>query len=503
MDAVIRIDLRKIYGDKIGEAIDKWKESKGEIPAELNDYINKWYTTAVLNWPTAVDKWINNHLEPIINKLPQSFKEYLGDNPAQTLAYLWTRLGYSGTMMFNMNMVTRNASQKLMTLGLVSEKNWIRAYEDLIKFILKKGDWKKVEAILNSSTELKNRFPAEYLTASGISKIERAGMFLYKGEDWLNCAHSVLAGYYDATDKGMPHDLSIQTGDSVLAASQYVYRPWDMPGIAWRGGALGKAATMLTTWPMNYFTNYWPELLHRAVSGEDINGYKLTPYERAGIIRYIIYTGTAIYLLKKMGLDYRRIFGFRVIPTQLNPILNAIYRTGQYGIAKMKGDYEGQEEALRNLKNTATVNIPTYLQSKRLIQGYKNLLEGAEKDRYGRVRRPYGIKEALLEQFFPSYEKAKYWELKREYWSNLAKIRDLAYKRKEAEYKRDYKKVRELLKKRAEIQKRQKEIESILNEYARTGKINRDWKMEILDSFIPLSIIGGKTGLEKANSWKW
>jgi len=505
MDAVIRIDLRKIYGDKISEAIDKWKESKGEIPGDLNDYINKWYTQAVLNWPTAVDKWINNTLEPIINKLPQNFKEYLGDNPAQTLAYLWTRLGYSGTMMFNMNMVTRNASQPLMTLGLVSEKNWARAFEDLIKFALKKGDWKTVEAILNSSTELKNRFPAEYLNASGISKLERAGMFLYKGVDWINCAQSYLAGYYDAIDKGMPHDLAKQAGDTALATSQYVYRPWDMPGIAWRGGAVGRASTMLTTWPMNYFTNYWPELLHRAVAGEDINGYKLTPYERAGIIRYIIYTGTAIYLLKKMGIDYRRIFGLRVIPTQLNPILNAIYRTGQIFFSD---NYEERKEALRSLKNSITVNIPTYLQSKRLIQSYKNLIERAEKDRYGRIRRPYGIKEAVLEQFFPSYEKSKYWELRREYWSNLAKIRDLAYERKAAEYKRDYRKVRELLKKRREIQKRQKEIESILNEYARTGKINRDWKMEILDSFIPLTLIQrltrGKVGTGfESSKWKW
>jgi len=234
----------------------------------------------------------------------------------------------------------------------------------------------------------------------------------------------------------LPPEEVIKYGDRIAKISQYSYRPIDMPRFMWQGGGVGRAAGTLQTWPINYFTNYLPELAYGTFTGYDTAGNKLPTHTRARLLEHLVIASLFIYGMYKFAkVDFRKTFGPGVMPTYLAPTLNLTMAIGQKAHALATNDYAASKDADRKLSNTMPIFIPAGLQIKKTYDAYRKLTEGVETDRAGRWRRNVSMEEAIKGVFTYPAERSEFWDTQNKVWELDDRMRDIQQKLSSLEHR--------------------------------------------------------------------
>jgi hypothetical protein len=142
-------------------------------------------------------------------------------------------------------------------------------------------------------------------------------------------------------------------------ATQYGYTLWESPQV-FRHKALGPIIK-LQSWPMNYWTRFINEQVHRAVKGSPTwdPGLKLPMSYRLRILQYLILGGL---ILNTLG--YGRSFLFGTAPFGLPPTAKLMVSLYEYALTIGKDDNYSKRSrayAKNNIKQTLMMHIPGYL----------------------------------------------------------------------------------------------------------------------------------------------
>jgi len=418
MRAVTSIDLRRIH---MQPALEKVRPLVSAYPETSRAYINDWLSYAVLKQQPPLDKIINASTHNFTSFMERATKGKIsfGSNPMKTTGYVFTRVGYRVARAFNIVFGGKNVRQQLLIPPLLHNPiHYGQAVGDLFTA---KGQY-----LLKQSQVLTERFPMEAFDPKDVSKWLQKGMEPYKLVDWLNVSTAFLAGARDAVAMNLPPDEVIKYADRIAKISQYSYRPIDMSRFMWQGGGVGRMAGMLQTWPINYFTNYLPELVHGTVTGYDTAGNKLPAYARGRLLEHLIIASLFIYGMYKFArVDFRKTFGPGVMPTYLAPTLSLTLALGQNAYGLMTNDYELQKDAQRKLSNSVPIFIPAGLQTKKTLDAYKKLTEGVETDWAGKWRRNVSVDEAIKGVFTYPAERSDFWDTQNKVWELDGRMRNM------------------------------------------------------------------------------
>lgn len=438
MNAMTAIDLRKIH---LEPAFEKARGYLPYYPEATQKWVTEWLDVTVLKRPAEIDMYISNTLKPVDDFLIRASKGKLslGINPAKTLAYIYTRIGYSGLMAFNIAMAGKNVTQQMLILPLLrNPANYALAWKDIVT---PRGTF-----LLRQCQTLKERFPGlEGVDATNMNWWLRIGMIPYKSVDWLNVSIAFLAGYRDGQKMGLSPEECVKHGDHLAVTSQYSYRLPDMPGYIWKGGGPGRVAGMLTTWADNYFGSYLPELFYRLYTGKDTEGNSINTVQRAGILTHVLTTaGFIYYMYKYRKIDFRKIFGPGVLPTYLSPALMNFIYLGKIMLGSQEESNRAKQQIGQNIKRFF---IPTGLQSFKIHSALKNIADGFEKDSVGRFRRITSLEENIKSMYTYSAEKSEYWTVQETVWDLDAKINNIQKDVTRAALKGNRAKIQSLLEK--------------------------------------------------------
>lgn len=409
MRAVTSIDLRRIH---LQPALEKVRPLIGKYPETSRSYINDWLSYAVLKQQPPLDKIINKSTEGFTSFMERATqgKVSFGSNPMKTMGYVFSKLAYGGAVAFNLAITGKNLTQQMLTPPLLNNPiHYGQAFGDLFTT---KGHY-----LLKQSRVLTERFPMEAFDPKDVSKWLQKGMEPYKLVDWLSVSLAFLAGVRDANEMHLPPDEVIKYADRIAKIAQYSYRPIDMPRFMWQGGGLGRAAGTLQSWPINYFTNYLPELAYGTFTGYDTAGNKLPVHARARLLEHLVIASLFIYSMYKYAkVDFRKTFGPGVMPTYLAPTLNLTMAIGQKAHALATNDYVSSKDADRKLSNTVPIFIPAGLQIKKTYDAYQRLTTGIETDAAGKWKRNVGVEEAILGVFTYPAKRSDFFDTQKKVW---------------------------------------------------------------------------------------
>jgi len=438
MNTMTAINLRKIHLEPAFEEAQKYAQY---YPEASQKFIKEWIDVTILKRPADIDMYIANTLRPVDDFLIKASKGRLslGTNPSKTLAYIYTRIGYTGLMAFNLALAGKNVTQQMLTIPLLANPaNYVLAWKDLMT--------PRGKLLLRQCQLLKERFPGlEGVNTTDVNWWLKIGMIPYKSADYLNVSIAFLAGYRDAEAKGFAPEEAAKYADRLAKTAQWSYRLPDMPGYIFRGGGPGRVIGMLTTWADNYFGSYLPELFYRLYTGKDTEGNPVNKAQRAGIRTHILTSAAFIYTMYKYRkVDFRKILGPGVLPTYITPGLMNFIHLGQIMLGSQEESDRAKQQLERNVKRFF---IPTGLQSLKIHSALRNIADGFEKDSRGRFRRITSLEGNITAMITYSAEKSEYWTVQETVWDLDAKINSIQKDITKAAMKGNRAKIQSLLEK--------------------------------------------------------
>ena len=229
------------------------------LPRNSARYL-RGFVKRITGSPLIIDQEINQSLKEAavhLEKLPggAGIAELLTKgNAAGMMAYNFTGLLYESFMGGRPASAIKNLSQHGLTLSECGPVAFSKAISTGI------GTKERAE-LLGLSEVLRSRvlgyLPGidETFIKSLESKRRATTMFMFKQADRKNVSDAFLAGYYEATDKGLPKEWAIKRGDEVAIKTQYLYTK--LAGAQWTQSAAGRILGVFTTWPEN-----WAELMN-------------------------------------------------------------------------------------------------------------------------------------------------------------------------------------------------------------------------------------------------
>ena len=365
LKVMISVDLKQIYlegplfmfREQI-EALQKGITAEGlpVIPAETRQWAEDFVNVVIKGYPTPFDKLSNATIETlgidkILNLLLRPFGKDLGLNPMRSIAIGIGRLIHDATIWGRVKLVIRNHTQKLLGLGLY----------DTISFVQAMGpENAELKSWIDNSEfyQESHKLFMEELPAGALSKLEKIGFAPYghshAGRIGGNVPFTMKQAYHYGKRKGWSDDVIRKEMDYGAMTCQYWYNLMGLPEL-YRSG-LGKIFGRLQTWWMNYFTNYWREMLHRSFKGETGYGRKLGKIERLGVLRHILASVIFIEALRRgLGLDYSRTALFGVFPSWISPPGQIVI--GLYNLMVAKTNWQ-RAKAKRRIKQSWRAFIP-------------------------------------------------------------------------------------------------------------------------------------------------
>ena len=442
MRGVASVNERRIH---LQPALEEVRPMIASYPETSRSYMNDWLAHAVLKQAPIADKLINASVLRYANFMEKATKGKVsfGANPAKTIGYNFARLGYGGAVAFNLAIVGKNLTQQMLIPPLLRNPvHYGQAFGDIFTT---KGKY-----LLKQSKVLTERFPMEAFDPKDIGKWMQKGMAPYKFVDNINVSMAFLAGVRDAQAMGLSPEEVIKYGDRIAKISQYSYRPIDMPRFMWQGGGAGRVAGMLQSWPINYFTNYLPELAYGTFTGYDTAGNKLPIHARARLFEHIAIASLFIYgVYKYRRVDFRKTFGPGVMPTYLSPGLSLSLAIGQTAHGWITNDYKETKDGLYKLSNAVPMFIPAGLQVNKTIRAYQQLAEGIDRDWAGRWKRNVSREEAITGVFTYPAQRSDFYETQKKVWEFDDRMRNITaqlagFEQRGASYGRIHRKQNEL-----------------------------------------------------------
>ncbi len=288
-------------------------------PSIAKKYI-KDYTDDIGGRILPLDTATNNSLAQLgefLGKLPGGgiFKEYLTTgNPAQKIGGTMAQILHLSKLGARPASAIRNLSQQ----GLIgAEVGPVNFAEGKAMLLTKAG-----RALLKESVVWRSRKLAfmpgvdEPILKSLPHRVWDATMVMFKMADKDNVATAFLAGYRQATRKGLPREWAIKRGDEVARDTQYLYTKFARA--MWARSGIGKAITPLTSWGIN-----WAELMVKWAQGRPSRVF--TQYEKfAGVkIQPTNWIARRKALISYAGLVSAAYFGI-----QKNTDIRAVEYTG-------------------------------------------------------------------------------------------------------------------------------------------------------------------------------
>jgi len=255
--------------------IQKIRVYEKYLPPNAARYLRS-FITRITSRPLPIDREANQTLKEFaskIEKLPGGdllAKHLTSGNASGLLAYRFASSLYFLWLGFKPTSAIRNLSQHLLALCEVGPIHFLGG------FGLRATSEGK--AVLKESLVLRSRRQAflpgidASFTDRWTDKTREVAMYMFRWADKQNVSDAFLSGYAEAKGLGLPRDWCIKRGDEVAADTQYIYT--QLGGMAWSQPALGRAVSVLTTWPQN-----WVELMTRWFKGRP--SYVFSEYEAA------------------------------------------------------------------------------------------------------------------------------------------------------------------------------------------------------------------------------
>ena len=369
MDAMTSVDLKTIYlhipSVLFKEQMDNLMK-RGAIPESTRNALENWMNITIKGFPSPSDKMTDATLAQL--KVPQFMNATLkpfgrtwGDRSIKNTSDGLGRMVHDSTIMGRVKLPIRNLTQKLLGLGLYDSYSFLKASGIAPKECMK--------IIMNSHFyNLSRKAFLEALPASEVAKIEKAGFYMYGKSHVSNVNHTMKTAWFAAErwSKSVNPNISKfwrnkenvkKEMDWGADSCHYSYFKTRVPTLY-----RSKTASLffkLQSWPMNYAFKYHRELFHRLITGRPGwagSGPSVLPTSaRLGMLRHIVSSVIFIEGLKKgLGLDYSRIAGLGVIPSQLSPVGQLLTGMGQWA----NGDDWERENAERTMVNALKAFIP-------------------------------------------------------------------------------------------------------------------------------------------------
>ncbi len=301
---------------------------------EIIGYTRDWINVAVRGMPTKFElgtekyfDWVGrNILEKGTKWLPARYRFQTKDRAAKQILSGWRRATLSGAMGFRLKPSIRNSGQTLLSTAVVGARHSDWSFRSLFT----EGG----KELLEHSTTRLGRFALQSFDVTNLGNYEKYGLASFKAIDkWPNVAKTFNESLHFLITRDKTKVAKLQKygffepwsninrssktlNKAILAGefrkdvgianymtklSQYSYKNFDMPRILW--GQWGKTLGQFTSWPLNYYYSYLPEVAKYTLSGRGPGGIRLTGWERTALFRHYTYQ-TGIWAVgKSMGID--------------------------------------------------------------------------------------------------------------------------------------------------------------------------------------------------------
>ena len=375
LNALVAADLKTIYL-QVPSVLFKQQinnlAGREILPANMRKALKSWMDIAIKGYPAPSDKMTDATLAQLkvpafMNKVLAPFGRTWGDRSIKNISDDLGQIIHLSTIWGRVKLPVRNHTQKLLALGLTDTYSFIKATgpapPECLR-IIQNSDFYNISRVAYM----------ESIPTSVLGAAKKAGFDWYGRSHVSNVTHTMKAMWHSchrlARSKNptfrafwqdvIKHENKLKMEMEWGADScQYAYFKQSVPELY-----QSKTASIfakLQSWPMNYAFKYHRELLHRLATGRPGwagKGPSVLPWSlRLGSVRHLVSSAIFIEALRKgLGLDYSKIAGLGVLPTQLSP-------TGQFmtGLVQWAGaDTEWEKEnAKRKMGNTIGAFVPT------------------------------------------------------------------------------------------------------------------------------------------------
>ncbi len=362
LKAMVSMDLKQIYLEQPNMLFrEQMKAFKGIMPASTRQWVQAYMNEVVKGMPTKLDNLTNASLDKLgitkmIDAALKPFGRTLSHNPIKDITGQISRVVHDATIWGKIRLVVRNHTQKFLTLGLYDTKAFAKAMlpaSKELKATIKKNEFWKI-----SSQQFMEQLPEGMF-----GKLEKVGFKPYGHSHISNVTFSMKTAYYASkelvdnpkykklgwTEKDVQKEMEFGA-----MTTQYWYNLMGMPEI-YRNG-LTRVFAVLQSWWQNYATNYWREMLSRAIYGKTGWGKPIPVKWRLGALRHII---TSIAFIegtrRAFGLDYKRIALLGTLPAYLSPPGQIVLGLYNYISAT---DERGRKKAINQLKWSWSAFVP-------------------------------------------------------------------------------------------------------------------------------------------------
>jgi len=308
---------------------------------------------------------------------PDKWKIKTGTQPWRDVVNITSQGMHIGALGGRIKPVIRNRIQSLLDWTLLGERAYVSGRK---MYHTDKG-----REILNQSLDFKTR---SFIIGQEASEVKKVFAGLGSGFRWAdrkNVGQSILSSYMRHIQTGMAEKDTLPSGTKYskealkLAELYYKDTQWsyfreDMPKAFWSSS--GRFVFGLTSWPMNFFNRYVPEMARRTFRGVDGRGRPVKGTERLAAARFLLLVGAMVALKHgsrvlfdgKKEIDYTH----AVLPSPKflmhegwSPSMQFVY-----GVWMATTSNTSQEKAhgLYLMKNAGAIHIPGYLGAKDIIQ---------------------------------------------------------------------------------------------------------------------------------------
>ncbi len=373
LKAMVSMDLKQIYLEQPNMLFrEQMKAFKGIMPASTRQWVQAYMNEVVKGMPTKLDNLANASLDKLgitkmIDAVLEPFGRTLSYNPIKDITGQISRVVHDATIWGKIRLVVRNHTQKFLVLGLYDTKAFAKAMfpapPKLLKLIKENEFWKI------SSQQFMERMPEGML-----GKLEKIGFKPYGHSHISNVTFTQKASYYACKELKWSDADTAKEMEFAAMTAQYWYNLMGMPEI-YRSG-LTRVFAVLQSWWMNYATNYWREMLTRAIYGKTGWGKPIPVKWRLGALRHII---TSIAFVegtrRAFGLDYSRIALFGTLPAYLSPPGQIVLGLYNYVSAT---DERGRKKAINQIKWSWSAFVPGSGAWRDFIKAWKGKMTAKE-----------------------------------------------------------------------------------------------------------------------------
>ncbi len=254
------------------------------------------YAQRMAGRPSNIDTEINTSLKEIadsVEKLPHG--KVVADvlrtgNVAGAAAYGLVGLQYLAWLGGRPASAIKNLSQQ----GLIIAETGLGPYVEALAMAPTQAGKEAARQSMVLRSRVVGSLPGiDQTYIQGLNaRIRDTSMWMFTSVDKVNVRAAFLAGYIEATRKGLPPAWAIKRGDEVAEATQFVYTK--LAGTLWAQSSAGRILSTLTTWPGG-----WLELMSDWAKGAQSHTYE----------EYFKETGKRVYkdknkVLNKQFLTY-------------------------------------------------------------------------------------------------------------------------------------------------------------------------------------------------------